>query len=243
MSTHKIPVVGVTLDSEAGDTTTKRFSQYPWYAVRTNYCDAVAAAGGLPLALPHLPELAEAYLDQLDALVVTGGGFDVDPSLYGDGERHGTVTLKPLRTQAELALVRGALARNMPVLGICGGEQLLAVVLGGSLIQHIPDSITDALAHVQPNPRHEAGHAVAVTPGTLLHRIVGAAEMHVNSAHHQAVRAPGPHAVVNAVAPDGVIEGIEDPRQRFCLGVQWHPEYHIDQGDRRLFDALIAAAA
>jgi putative glutamine amidotransferase len=242
MNTHKPPVIGVTLDSEPGDREHKRFSRYPWYALRANYCDAVAAAGGLPMALPHRPELASAYLDRLDALVVTGGAFDVDPALYGDPATHGSVTLKAGRTQAELALVQGALARAMPVLGICGGEQLLAVVLGGTLIQHIPDSVPGALAHEQPNPRHEPGHEVAVVPGTLLHRIVGATAMHVNSAHHQAVRAPGPHAVVNATTSDGVIEGIEDPRQRFCLGVQWHPEYHIDPGDRRLFDALIAAA-
>jgi putative glutamine amidotransferase len=241
MNTHKPPVIGVTLDSEPGDGDHKRFSRYPWYALRANYCDAVAAAGGLPMALPHRPELADAYLDRLDALVVTGGAFDVDPALYGDPATHGSVTLKAGRTQAELALVRGALARNMPVLGICGGEQLLAVALGGTLIQHIPDSVPGALAHEQPNPRHEPGHTVAVVPGTLLHRIVAATEMNVNSAHHQAVRAPGPHAVVNATTADGVIEGIEDPRQRFCLGVQWHPEYHIDPGDRRLFDALVAA--
>jgi putative glutamine amidotransferase len=80
-----------------------------------------------------------------------------------------------------------------------------------------------------------------VVPGTLLHRIVGATEMRVNSAHHQAVRAPGPHAVVNATAPDSVIEGLEDARYRFCLGVQWHPEFFIDPGDRRIFDAFIAA--
>ncbi len=233
------PLIGVTLDSEpAGG-----WSKYPWYALRTNYAGAIAAAGGLPLALPHHPELAADYLDRLDALVVTGGAFDVDPALYGDDGRHGTVTLKQGRTAAELALVQGALARNLPVLGICGGQQLLAVALGGSLIQHIPDSVADALAHEQPNPRHEPGHPVAVVPGTLLHRIVGSTEMHVNSAHHQAVRAPGPHAIVDATAPDGVIEGIEDPRYKFCLGVQWHPEFHIDQGDRRIFDALIAACS
>ena len=102
------------------------------------------------------------------------------------------MTLKQGRTAAEQALTEGALARNVPVLGICGGEQLLAVVLGGTLIQHIPDAIPGALEHEQPNPRHEAGHAVTVTPGTLLHRIVGATQMRVNSSHHQAVRDPGP---------------------------------------------------
>ena len=232
------PVIGVTLDSEGPG----GYSTYPWYALRQNYADAVMAAGGLPMALPHAALLAADYLDAIDALVVTGGAFDVDPALYGDGARHATVTLKEGRTAAELALIQAALARDMPVLGICGGQQLLAVALGGSLIQHIPDSIPHALEHEQPNPRHEAGHAVDVKPGTLLWRIVGAATMQVNSAHHQAVLSAGPRAMVNATAPDGVIEGIEDAGYRFCLGVQWHPEYGIDAGDRRIFEALIAAA-
>ncbi len=234
----KRPIIGVTLDSEQPG----GYSKYPWYAVRQNYADAIIAAGGLPVALPHDAALAAQYLDMIDALVVTGGAFDVDPSLYGEGEVHATVTLKEDRTAAELALTSGALARNMPILGICGGQQLLAVALGGTLIQHIPDSIANALEHEQLNPRHEPGHAVTVTPGTLLHRIVGSTTMGVNSAHHQAVRHPGPRAVVNAVAPDGVIEGVEDTGYRFCLGVQWHPEFFIDPGDRRIFDALIAAS-
>jgi putative glutamine amidotransferase len=231
------PIIGVTLDSEQPG----GYSKYPWYALRQNYADAIVAAGGLPMALPHDAALAADYLDRIDALVVTGGAFDVDPALYGDGERHATVTLKQGRTAAEMALTQGALARDLPVLGICGGEQLLAVALGGTLMQHIPDSVADALEHEQPNPRHEPGHPVAVVAGTLLSRIVGALEMRVNSAHHQAVRAPGPHAVVNATAPDQVIEGLEDTRYRFCLGVQWHPEFFIDPGDRRIFDAFIAA--
>ena len=108
------------------------------------------------MALPHDAALAGDYLDRIDALVVTGGAFDVDPALYGAGDRHATVTLKEGRTAAELALTRGALQRDMPVLGICGGQQLLAVALGGTLIQHIPDAIPDALAHEQPNPRARA---------------------------------------------------------------------------------------
>ena len=230
-------MIGVTLDSEQPG----GYSKYPWYALRQNYAQAIAGAGGLPVALPHDPGLAAAYLDRIDALVVTGGAFDVDPALYGDGDRHASVTLKEGRTAAELALIQGAMGRGMPVLGICGGQQLLAVALGGTLIQHIPNAIPDALPHEQPNPRHEAGHPVAITAGTLLHRIVGTTAMAVNSSHHQAVRAPGPRAIVNATAPDGVIEGVEDPSRRFCLGVQWHPEFLIDAGDRRIFDALIAA--
>jgi putative glutamine amidotransferase len=234
----KLPLIGVTLDSEQPG----GYSKFPWYALRQNYAEAIAAAGGLPVALPHDAALADAYLERIDALVVTGGAFDVDPAMYGEGDRHATVTLKEGRTAMELALTTGALARGKPVLGICGGEQLLAVALGGTLIQHIPDSVPAALEHEQPNPRNEPGHAVAVRRDTLLHRIVGAETMQVNSSHHQAVRDAGPHAVVNAIAPDGVIEGLEDPRYRFCLGVQWHPEFFIDPGDRRIFDALIAAA-
>lgn len=234
MSPHRTrPLIGVTLDAEpAGG-----WSKWPWYALRANYMTAVAEAGGLAVALPHDSELAGAYLERIEGLVVTGGAFDVDPALYGASERHPSVSLKESRTATELALLRGALARDLPVLGICGGEQLLAVALGGSLIQHIPDAVPDALEH----EHHRPGHTVAITPGTLLHRIVGATTMEVNSSHHQAVADPGSGAVVNATAPDGVIEGIEDGRYRFCLGVQWHPEFGTDPGDQRIFGALVAA--
>lgn len=231
------PVIGVTLDSETAQT----YSKYPWYAVRQNYCDAVVAAGGLPIALPHEPDQAAAYLDRIDGLIVTGGAFDVDPALFGAAERHATVITKDRRTAFELAMARGALARDMAVLGICGGQQLLHVVLGGALIQHIPDAVPGALAHEQPNPRHEPGHTISVVPGTLLHRIVGAETMQVNSAHHQAAADEPEGVVVNARAEDGVIEGIEAPAHRFCLGVQWHPEFRISDGDAAIFAALIQA--
>jgi putative glutamine amidotransferase len=197
----------------------------------------------VPVALPHEPELVDSYLAMLDGLVVTGGAFDVDPALYGAAERHGTVKLKERRTRFEWAITQGAVNLNLPLLGICGGQQLLNVVLGGTLIQHIPDALPTALAHEQPNPRTEPGHEVIVVPGTLLHRITGTERLPVNSAHHQAAERVGPGIVASGRAPDGIIEAIEDPRRPFCLGVQWHPEYRISAGDSAILSALVGAAA
>lgn len=232
------PVIGLTLDSEEPG----GYSKFPWYAIRQNYCAAVARAGGVPIVLPHEPELVPDYLDAVDGVIVTGGAFDIDPALFGASTRHASVTTKDRRTVFEQALLREALARDMPVLGICGGQQLLNVVLGGTLIQHIPDEVEGALAHEQPNPRDEPSHGVSILPGTRLHAIAGVGQVSVNSAHHQAAKAVGPGIVVNAVASDGVIEGIEDPRRRFCIGVQWHPEFLISPADRALFEAFLAAA-
>ncbi len=230
------PVIGVTLDAEEPG----GYSKLPWYALRQNYSAAVARAGGLPVLLPHEPDQAEEYLARLAGLIVTGGAFDVDPALFGANTRHPTVKTKERRTAFELAITLGALRRDLPVLGICGGQQLLNVALGGTLIQHIPDEVEGALAHEQPNPRTEPGHRVNVVPGTLLRRICGADSIEVNSAHHQAAKELGDGVVANALAEDGVIEGIEVPRRRFCLGVQWHPEYAIGAADARIFDAFIA---
>ncbi|MCL6606788.1 MAG: gamma-glutamyl-gamma-aminobutyrate hydrolase family protein [Geminicoccaceae bacterium] len=237
MRTSPRPAIGVTLDSEPPG----GYAKQPWYALRENYCDVLAEAGGVPLALPHEPDLVEDYLARLDGLVITGGAFDIDPVLYGAGERHPTVRLKERRTRFEWAITEGALARDLPILGICGGQQLLNVVLGGSLIQHIPDAVPDALPHEQPNPRTEPGHEVLVEPGTLLHRLTRAERLLVNSAHHQAAETVGPSVVVSGRAPDGVIEAIEDPRRSFCLGVQWHPEYRIGAGDTAILEGFVAA--
>tara|TARA_B100000315_G_scaffold204859_1_gene198420 strand:- start:2828 stop:3565 length:738 start_codon:yes stop_codon:yes gene_type:complete len=234
------PLIGITLDSE--DASETGYSKFPWYALRENYASVVVKAGGVPVILPHEPSLIGTYLDVMDGLIITGGNFDVDPAVYGAQTTHDTVTLKADRTLFETDITRGALELDLPILGICGGQQLLNVVLGGTLIQHIPDEIAEPLAHEQPNPRDEPGHVVTISRDTLLFDIVGTEEMNVNSAHHQAVKAVSGSAVVNAQTSDGVIEGIEAPRQKFCLGVQWHPEFEIDPGDSRIFAAFIDAA-
>ena len=131
------PVIGLTLDAEPPG----GYSKLPWYAIRENYCAAVVRAGGLPVLLPHEVEQADAYLGVIDGLIVTGGAFDVDPAIFGAETRHATVKTKDRRTHFELSVTRLALGKDRPVLGICGGEQLLAVALGGTLVQHIPDEI------------------------------------------------------------------------------------------------------
>jgi putative glutamine amidotransferase len=165
----------------------------------------------------------------------------VSPELYGASNKHDTVVTKDKRTKFEFAITRGAIERKIPILGICGGEQLLNVVLGGTLIQHIPDSVENALEHEQKNPRDEAGHIIKIVEGSLLAKIVGTSEMNVNTAHHQAIDKPAKGTIVNATASDGVIEGIELPSHPFCLGVQWHPEYHVDKGDSKIFEAFIGS--
>jgi putative glutamine amidotransferase len=229
------PRIGLTLDvDEAGAT----------WLLRRAYAEAVASAGGLPLLLPHQPDAAPELLALCDGLVVTGGDFDVAPELYGEARRPACGPARPERTGSELALLRLALARGLPVLGICGGMQLLAVALGGTLYQDLEADL-GRTGHQQPHPKDVPSHEVEVAAGTLLARLVGAGPLPVNSTHHQAVREPGRGAVVSARAPDGVIEAIEVPALRFALGVQWHPEAAGRHESRHaaIYAGLVAAAS
>jgi len=234
------PVIGIPLDSESGGE--DEYSKFPWYALRHNYISAVVKAGGLPLLLPHEPSLLDIYIDDIDGLLIPGGNFDVDPAMYGATTTHDTVTTKGGRTTFEMAMLQGAMKRDTAILGICGGQQLLHVALGGTLIQHIPDELPNALAHEQPNPRDEVGHDAEVFEGTMLHDIIGETHIQVNSAHHQAVRDEPVGVKINARSPDGIIEGIEATNMTFCLGIQWHPEFEITATDVRIFAAFIEAA-
>ena len=228
------PLIGMTMEWDD--------SKVAKYTLRENYCACVAEAGGVPILLPYDVASVARYGASLSGLIITGGDFDIDPSLFGDKVRHERVRTLPQRTGFELAMAQAMLAQDKPVLGICGGMQLLNVARGGTLIQDIADTIKGALAHEQPNPRTEMGHKIIIEEATLLHRLVDKKEMGVNSAHHQAVARVGTGLRVSAQAEDGVIEAIESTQHRFCLGVQWHPEYRVDGADSLLFAGLLRAA-
>lgn len=233
----KKPLIALTLDYE----TSKGYSKYPWYAIRENYFTSIEESGGIGVGIPHNMKDIVSLLHKIDGLVITGGNFDIDPNIFGESSVHKTVKLKENRTNFELLAAEIMLKQNKPVLGICGGEQLINVLYKGSLIQHIPDEIKNSIEHEQKNPRNEAGHSVTIQENTKLYSIISKQNIMVNSAHHQAIKVPGKGLIVNALSNDGVIEGIEDPTKTFCIGVQWHPEFFIQGSDNKLLKAFINA--
>lgn len=219
------PSIGLTPDVS----TPTPESPHPRYELKAAYGDAVLRAGGLPFVLPYSDDrsVIDAYLDRISGLIVTGGAFDIPPEMYGDTAHEGLGALKPTRTTFELTLLRLALARKLPVLGVCGGMQLLNVACGGSLYQDLGRELPQARPHEQKHDRSQPHHPVDVKPDTVLAECVGRGQLMVNSTHHQAVKKVGEGLVASAVAPDGVVEAIET-RDGFALGVQWHPELMLD---------------
>ncbi len=202
------------------------------------YLRAIEAAGGLPVVLaPDEPALAEPLLARLDGLCLAGGP-DLDPLAYGAADRNELLgPTDRVVDAAELALAVAADALGMPTLGICRGLQAMNVARGGTLHQHVDD-------HRQAAGATKPAHAVAVEPGTLLAGLTGAGSLDVNSFHHQAAAELGAGMRVTAIAPDGTVEGLEDPAKPFWLGVQWHAESMIDRPEQlALFAGLIAAAS
>ena len=215
-----------------------------WLYTPHDYFRAVWRAGGLPVMLPVAADEQDAaqVLERLDGLLLSGGE-DLDPTLYGELPLPRTGRIDPERDAAELAYARLAVERDLPVLGICRGLQVLAVAFGGALWQDIPTQVDGAIKHRQEAPADYPTHPVVIEPGTRLHALLGTPRQ-VNSRHHQGVKRVPPGWVASAHSPDGVIEAMEHPGRTFVLSVQWHPEnfegrpYSFDP----LFDAFVEAA-
>lgn len=226
------PIIGITLgddDRQAG-----------MLELREAYARSVERAGAIPVVLPAMPAAeAPALLERLDGLLLSGG-IDVDPELYGAHRDEGLRRVDRRRDDFELALTRKAIGDDLPILAICRGHQLLNVATGGTLHQHLPSTVAGGERHESAKPREQRVHAIEVRPGTRLAALLGKDLVFVNSIHHQAVARVGADLVVSARCPDDdVVEGIEMPRRRFVLGVQWHPEAFWEAPDsfQCLFDA------
>ena len=236
-------IIGVT----AGDAFLERSAEgvpnRPHAALKQDYLDAVAGAGAIPVVIaPEATAAADLIMSRVDGLMLVGG-VDVHPTNYGESILNDTVTPGPERDALELALLQSAFKRDVPVLAICRGHQVLNVACGGTLWQDLPAQRPDGLGHSQRGDPHSAGHELQVAEGSLLHRIVGSARLSTNSFHHQAIRRIGQGLQATAWTSDGLVEAVEDPAHRFVLGVQWHPEEMLDSAPHRaLFKAFVQAA-
>jgi len=226
------PVIGITTY-----VTSAKWSYWDEQAalVPAAYVDAVERAGGRALLVPPSVEGVDETLDALDGAVFSGGS-DLDPNLYEQEPHDETVGIHPERDRAELALLQAALARDMPVLAVCRGSQVLNVALGGDLVQHLPDVVGDE-KH-KHTPGTFADHDVTLENGTRLASLLGD-RAPVKSHHHQGFGRVGDGLRVAAHAEDGTVEAVEDPQRRFALGVLWHPEAGEDM---RLFEELVREA-
>jgi putative glutamine amidotransferase len=203
--------------------------------VPAQYVQAVEQAGGRPLLVPPSEAGLEETLDAVDALIFSGGS-DLEPEMYAQEVHAQTSGIVRERDEAELALLSAALERDMPVLAICRGSQVLNVALGGDLVQHLPEVVGDE-KHMR-TPGVFADHDVEVEPGTRIAELLGD-RAPVKSHHHQGLGRLGEGLVTTAHAEDGTIEAVEDPSRRFALGVLWHPEAGEDL---KLFEELVCEA-
>ncbi len=212
-----------------------------------DYEESVRRAGGDPRILDWIADPVDQVLAWCDGVLLPGG-VDVQPARYGEWP-HPTVTdVNDARDEYEIALVRAAIAADVPLLAICRGLQILNVAAGGTLVQDIPSQVAGALTHTVAMPKDAIAHEVRVAAGSRLAALMqdvltGTGTLRVNSRHHQSVRRIADEFTVTATSPDLVIEGLEREQSRFCVGVQWHPENFWRTGEfRQLFEGFVAAS-
>lgn len=225
------PLIGITAYAQEASW---GYWTLPAALIPLSYVQSVEAAGGRPLVVPPVQNAVEETLDAIDGLILSGGA-DLDPAAYG-ADPHPETIAQPHRDEAELALLRAALDREMPVLAICRGMQILNVIHGGDLHQHLPELVGHD-GH-RERPGTFSSHTVRVEPRSRLGSVIGA-EAAVKSSHHQGLQTVGAGLEAVGWAEDGSVEAIEDRGHRFAVGVLWHPE---EGEDKRLFEALVEEA-
>ncbi|MFC3039430.1 gamma-glutamyl-gamma-aminobutyrate hydrolase family protein [Virgibacillus xinjiangensis] len=233
------PVIGVTSSMEVDES---------HYAVTHRNIKAITRAGGLPVMLPYFlnQEDVEDLAGKIDGVYATGG-YDIDPTIFGEEPHRELGTIIPARDQSEIALIKKMLEIEKPVLGVCRGAQILNIAAGGDMYQDIYTQIDEELLqHAQKAPFSHASHFVQVLEDSLLHRLTGSDRLRVNSLHHQANRDVSADFQISGTANDGVVEAVESKNHRFALGLQWHPEALAETGDQvslNIYQAFIEECA
>ena len=240
----KKPIIGILPDFQEGGE--NRYSKKDHFAIRANYVDSINNNGGTAILLTYNYEAIDQFLSMIDGLMVVGGYMDISPSRYNESFVHPTVKLNLPRENFEHEIVSKALKTSLPIFGICNGMQLISILHGGKIIQHIPDN-PNFMDHEQSHFAEfkEYGkpyHEISIEQNSNFYKIVGENKFSTNSSHHQAVGSVGNDLMVVGTTSDGIIEAFEKPSHPFCIGVQWHPEFETATADKKLFLEFIKQA-
>lgn len=248
MSQLTFPLIGIVVDYKDGkEHGAGSYSKSPYYALRVNYVNMISGAGAAAVLIPYDHDKIDFYLDLIDGLMIVGGHFDIDPIRYNENEIHPTAKLNKTRENFEYVISKKALEKKtMPILGICNGMQLINVLHGGDLIQHIPDD-KKFINHEQSKVEgFESAatpyHDVIINKNSKLFKIAGEEKIKTNSSHHQGVKSVGKGLLLSGEAIDGTVEAVESIDHDFCIGVQWHPEFDTNKADEKIFNKFVEAA-